>query len=1160
VKVTCRVWMWLQNSCKGFGALTVGVVCVAVLIASAAAIAHATANKTPDTRDVAYAAATATAPESPAAAAPQGGQGRGARGGGGGQGGRGGEGGGGGAYGGLRIRSIGPSMISGRIQTIAVDPTNHAHYFIGAASGGVWRTTDGGITFPPVLDNENSYSIGFVAIDPKNPAVVWVGSGENNSQRSVSYGDGVYRSDDDGRTWKNMGLQHSEHIARVLIDPRDSNVVYVAAQGPLWGGGGDRGLYKTTDGGKTWKAVLTISEHTGVTDVVFAPDNPDVLYAAAYQRERREFTLIDGGPESAIYKSTDAGATWNKVRSGLPGGDVGRIGLAVTPADPKLVYAVIEASTRQLSGVYASSDRGQTWEKRNDFYSSSPQYYGTVFADPKDSLRIYVMDTVIGISEDGGRTMNSLNTRSKHVDNHVVWIDPDDTSHLLVGCDGGLYESYNRGDTWLFHENLPLGQFYDVIADNNAPWYYVYGGTQDNSSVGGPARTRSASGIINADWFTTQGGDGFHSAIDPEDPMTVYAELQGGELARYDRRTGTRVNIVPTEAPGEPPLRWDWDAPIFVSPFSHPRLYFGANKLYRSDDRGDSWKTISGELTRKIDRNAQPMMGKIWPPEAVAKNASTAPFGNATAISESPKKEGLLYVGTDDGVINITEDTGGHWRRVESFPGVPDMTYCTRILASNHDVNTVYASFDGHRNEDLKPYILKSTDAGKSWTSISANLPENGPVLAIAEDFVNPKLIFLGTEFGLFFTTNGGEAWTRLRNGLPTIAVRDLSIQKQMSDLVIATFGRSFYVLDDYSPLRAVADAQQKSAVIFPVRDALLFLQSAPFGGGGKAHLGDMLYTGENPPIGAAIYYQVRQVPQTKRQKRQAEERQAESGNAKISYPTLEELRAEEEEEAPQIIFTITDASGAIVRRMTAPAGMGLRRLDWDLRTNPSSFPQAAAPTGGRGGGGGGFFGGGGGALVMPGKFKVSMAMNFAGNVSELAGPVEFSVVADGAAQMSEADRAALSAFQQKVARLQSAVSATSDVTSNIQNELEFVKRAIAATPLKDNSLLKQANDLEKRNAAIVTELNGDRIAREHEENTSPSISQRVGKVFGGLSQSISKPTGTQLTDYKSAADMFAPVLAKLQQLSADVEKFEKELDAAGVPHTPNRLPNWKDQ
>jgi photosystem II stability/assembly factor-like uncharacterized protein len=1130
------------------------VLCASLAVLAIVAVSLTARAQQSDSSNAATVAASSNlSPDMPQQAG-GGGQGRGGRGGVGGVGGRG-E---GGAYGALHIRNIGPSMISGRIQTIAVDPTNHSHFYIGAASGGVWRTWDGGVTFTPVFDDQGSYSIGYVALDPKNPNVVWVGTGENNSQRSVSYGDGVYRSDDDGHSWKKMGLEHSEHIARVLIDPRNSDTVYVAAQGPLWGGGGDRGLYKTTDGGKTWKAVLTISEHTGVSDVAFAPDNPDVIYAAAYQRERRQFTLIDGGPESAIYKSTDAGATWRKVTRGLPGGDVGRIGIAVTPANPRLVYAVIEAANR-TGGVYASSDYGETWDKRDDFFSSSPMYYGTIFADPKYPERIYVMDTIIETSDDGGRTIRPLNTRSKHVDNHVVWIDSDDSEHIMVGCDGGLYESHDRGESWRYAENLPLGQFYDVVADTNAPFYNVYGGTQDNSSVGGPARTRSESGIINADWFTTQGGDGFHSAIDPEDPNTVYAELQGGELVRYDRKTGERVDIVPTEGANEPPLRWDWDSPIFVSPHSHTRLYFAANKLFRSDDRGNSWKAISGDLTRQVDRNAQPIMGKIWPPEAVAKNASTAPFGNATAISESPKKEGLIYVGTDDGVINVTEDGGAHWRRIESFPGVPDMTYCTRIFTSNFDANTVYASFDGHKNEDFKPYILKSTDAGKSWTSIAADLPENGPVLAIAEDFVNPNLIFLGTEYGLYFTTNGGGKWTRLRNGLPTIAVRDLAIQKQMNDLVIATFGRSFWVLDDYSPLRTVDADSAKPAAIYPVRDAYLYIQSSPFGGSGKAHLGDAFYTGENPPMGALITYTVKQVPQTKRQKREAEEREAERSGQKFHYPTIEEFRAEEEEEAPQLIFTITDAGGAVIRKLTAPAGPGMRRIDWDLRSAPYSIPLGNAQ-GGRGGGG--FFGGGGnaGPLVMPGKYKVSMAMLFDGKTTQLAGPAEFTVIPEGIEPMSATDHAELMAFANKAARLQAAVSAAVDIANGIQTELGDMNRALAVAPIDGEAMLKTADELQKRDAELQAKLTGDRVAREHEEPEPPSILQRIGRVTGGVSNSTTKPTGTQETDYKVTAELFSPVQQSLHQLVDDMHKLEAQLDAAGVPHTPNRVPSWKEQ
>jgi photosystem II stability/assembly factor-like uncharacterized protein len=1101
------------------------------------------------------------------AAGAQGGRGGGGQG----RGGAGGAGGGGGTYGALRIRNVGPSMISGRIVSIAVDPENKRHYFIAAASGGVWRTTNGGVTFTPVFDNEESYSIGFVTLDPKNPATVWVGSGENNSQRSVSWGDGVYRSDDDGRTWRNLGLKKSEHIARILIDPRDSNIVYVASQGPLWGPGGDRGVFKTIDGGKTWKNVLTISENTGVTDLIFEPGNADVLYAAAYQRRRHVWTLIDGGPESGIYKSVDGGATWNKLRGGLPGGDVGRIGLGVSPAKPNLIYAEMEAAN-QGGGVYASEDRGATWERRDTFTSSSPQYYSTIFVDPKNAERIYVMDTNIMTSDDGGRTEKTLGTRSKHVDNHVVWIDPDETDHLLIGCDGGLYESFDRGENWIFKENLPLGQFYDVTADSTAPFYYVYGGTQDNSSVGGPSRTRNVAGIINADWFNTQGGDGFTSAVDPVDPNTIYAELQDGALIRFDRKTGERVDIVPSEPPGEPPLRWDWDSPIIVSSHAHTRIYFAANKVFRSDDRGDSWKAISGDITRHLDRDALPVMGKIWPPEAVAKNASTSYFGNSTTLAESPKKDSIIYVGTDDGLISVTEDGGGHWRKMETFPGVPDMTFVSRVVASSHDANTAFAAFDGHKTEDFKPYLLKTTDLGKTWTSIAGDLPDNGPVLAIAEDPVDPNLIFVGTEYGLFFTTNGGGKWTRLRNGLPTIAVRDLHIQKAMGDLVIATFGRSIWILDDYTPLRH-ASAEKlaaENATIFPVRDAYFYIPANQFGGGGKAHLGEQLYTAENPPAGAMITYYVKTAPQTLRAKRLADEHAAERDGAKIHYPTLDELRAEADEEAAEIAVTITDANGAFVRQLNSPAAAGIRRVNWDMRSAPLTVPAAPAAggdlgggRGGRGGGGGGFggFGGGGGPYVVPGKYKVSIALISGGTTTKLAGPVEFNVVALDVQPLSPAERAAKEAFQKKAAKLAAAVTAALEIATNNDTELATIKRALTAMPGSDAALLKTTEDLKKRNDKILLDLRGDNFARSHETQTPPSISSRIGRVVQGTGSNSTRPTKTLEDDYKYAAAAFAPVLAQLRLLvEVDMPKLDKSLDAAGVLHTPGRVPNWKDQ
>ncbi|HET9528839.1 MAG TPA: glycosyl hydrolase, partial [Blastocatellia bacterium] len=919
-----------------------------------------------------------------------------------------------GTFMGLRMRLIGPAFTSGRVSGFAVEPANPSRYYVAAASGGVWKTTNSGTTWTPVFDNEGSYSIGAITLDPKNPLTVWVGTGENNSQRSVSYGDGVYRSDDGGKTWKNMGLKKSEHIGRILIDPRNSNTVYVAAQGPLWGPGGDRGLYKTTDGGKTWTAVLTISENTGVTDIVLDPNEPETIYAAAYQRRRHVWTLINGGPESAIYKSTDAGATWNKLRAGLPNVELGRIGLAISPVDSNVLYATIEAADRR-GGIFRSTDRGASWERRNPF-DSTAMYYAQIIADPKDVDRIYVPNVLMMVSDDGGRTLRPLGEKSKHVDNHAMWINPANTDHYLVGSDGGVYESFDRGANWHFKSNLPITQFYDVTVDNSLPFYYVYAGTQDNFSMGGPSRTRSASGITNADWFVTLGGDGFRSQVDPEDPNIVYSALQYGYLSRFDRRTGERLGIQPKPGRGEDPLRYNWDTPFIISPHSRTRLYFAANRLFRSDNRGESWTVTSGELSRGIDRNKLPVMGKIWGVDAVAKHASTSFFGNSTALAESPKKEGLIYVGTDDGLIHITEDAGKNWRKIEKFPDVPEMTYVSRIIASNHEPNTVYAGFENHKNSDFAPYLLKSTDAGRSWTSIKGNLPANGPVLAIAEDHVNPNLLFVGTEFGLFFSVNGGQKWVQLKGGMPTIAVRDLAIQKRENDLVAATFGRGIYILDNYTPLRSVTpELLARDSHLFEVKDALMYIQSQPLGGRGKAFQGESFYTAENPPFGAVFSYYLKESHKTRKQRRQEAEREAERKGATPPYPTLADLRAEDEEEPAGIVLTVTDSSGRVVRRLNGPASAGFHRVSWDLRQPAPNLPPprqageeenpfAEPPSG---------------PLVMPGRYTVTLARRVEGEMAPLSRPQQFSVLVEGVSNMTEADRAALVEFQQKAARLQ---------------------------------------------------------------------------------------------------------------------------------------------
>lgn len=1062
-----------------------------------------------------------------------------------------------GTFNGLRLRSIGPAFVSGRVVSLAVNPKNRNQYFVGAASSGVWKTDNSGVTFTPVFENEGSYSIGTVVIDPKDANVVWVGTGENNGQRSVPYGDGVYRSDDGGKSWKNMGLKKSEHIARIVIDPRDSNVVYVAAQGPLWSAGGERGVYKTTDGGKTWKQALTISENTGASDLVMDPSNPDVLYATAWQRRRHVWTLISGGPESALYKSTDAGATWNKITSGLPREEMGRIGLAISPADPNVLYATVE-STNRKGGIFRSRDRGATWEKRNDF-DQGAMYYGTVFTDPKNVDRIYVMATILQVSDDGGKTLRPLGEKSKHVDNHVIYVDPNDTNYYLVGCDGGVYESFDRGATWQFKANLPMGQFYDVAVDNSRPFYYVYGGTQDNNSVGGPSRTKSASGIVNSDWFFTHGGDGFRAQIDPEDPNIVYAESQYGGLVRYDRRTGEEFGIQPQEGKGEEPLRWNWDSPILISPHSHTRLYFAANKLFRSDDRGNTWKPVSGDLTRQIDRDTLPVMGKIQTPDAVAKHQSTSLYGNIVALAESSRKEGVIYAGTDDGLIQVTEDGGGNWRKLETFPGVPDRTYVSRLAASHHDALTVYASFDNHKNGDFKPYILRSADAGKTWKSIAANLPENGSVLAIAEDHVNPNLLFVGTEFGLWFTVDGGGKWVQLKGNLPTIAVRDAVIHKRDSDLVIATFGRSFYVLDDITPLRTLkAETLTQEASLLPVRDSLLYLESMPLGGRGKSHFGENLFTAENPPPGATFTYFLKEKYKTLKEQRQDGEKKAAKENngaayPALKYPTKEQIRAEADQEAPSLWLTIMDEQGNIVRRVAAKNEAGYNRSSWDLRFPPAElvdrgdreevFPWELGPVG---------------PMVMPGRYTVRLAKKVDGHFSDLGTPVAFNVYVEGQEKMAADDRAALHAFQRKLTALDRAVGSALSYAGELNTKYARIRRALNETPADTTALSAKVDDLEKRLKTLLIGLRGDTLMRQRQEGTKPSINDRINNISGDQRFSTSRPSQTHLDAYNIAAEEFTTALATLKELAKQTQELEAAMERLGAPYTPGRLPEWK--
>jgi photosystem II stability/assembly factor-like uncharacterized protein len=906
-------------------------------------------------------------------------------------------------FAGLELRAIGPALTSGRVSDIAVDPRDRNTWYVAAASGGVWKTVNGGTTFEPIFDGEGSYSIGCVTVDPNDPLTVWVGTGENNSQRNVGYGDGVYKSIDGGRSWQNVGLGESEHIGRIVVHPDDSETVYVAAQGPLWGPGGDRGLYRTTDGGESWSPLLEISENTGVSDLVMDPRDPRVLYAAAYQRRRRVWTLINGGPESAIYKSTDGGESWRKLENGLPEGDVGRIGLAISPVNPDLLYAIVEAAG-DSGGFFRSTDAGGSWEKRSDYVSASPQYYQEIVPDPQDPDRVYSLDTWLHVTENGGKSFSRVPVRYKHIDDHAMWIDPGDTDHLLVGCDGGIYESRDRGATWEFFANLPITQFYKIAVDNDEPFYNVYGGTQDNFTLGGPSRTISAHGIANDDWYVTVGGDGFQTRVDPEDPSIIYSQSQYGYLSRYDRRSGEAISIRPMVAPGEEPLRFNWDSPLILSPHDPQRLYLGANRLFRSDDRGDSWRAVSPDLTRGLDRNRLDVMGRVWSVDAVAKNRSTSFYGNLTALSESPRVEGLIYAGTDDGLVQVTEDGGDSWRRVDVFPGVPEMTYVNRLEASRHDADTVYAAFNNHKSADFKPYLLKSTDRGASWTSIAGDLPERGSVYAVVEDPVSPDLLFAGTEFGLFFTADGGGSWVQLKGGVPTVAVRDLAIQERAGDLVVGTFGRGFYILDDYSPLRRMSEvALGVEARLFPVEDPWMFIPSYRLALRGKSFQGDSYYTAPNPPFGAVFTYYLEEGLESRAERRRETEKKKREAGEDVAYPSWEELRAEDREEEPSILLIVRDADGNVVRRLTGPGGKGLHRVAWDLRYPPASptslepFPMddpfRDPPSG---------------PLAAPGAYSVELTSRVDGEVTALGGPESFTTKPLGLATLAAEDRPAL--------------------------------------------------------------------------------------------------------------------------------------------------------
>jgi photosystem II stability/assembly factor-like uncharacterized protein len=1041
-------------------------------------------------------------------------------------------------------------LTAGRIADIAIHPTDRSTWYVGVGSGGVWKTDNRGTTWTPVFDEQGSYSIGCITIDPNEPNTVWVGTGENVGGRHVAYGDGVYRSRDGGKTWQNMGLNASEHIGMIRVDPRNSDIIYVAAQGPLWSAGGDRGLYKSTDGGATWKLILAgANEYTGVNEVHLHPGNPDIVFASTHQRFRNVAALMNGGPGSGIHKSTDGGTTWRELTEGIPKEDKGKIGLAISPVDPDVVYATIELAQR-TGGFWRSVDGGESWSKQSDeFYSGTgPHYYQEIFASPHELGTVYQVAPTLHRTTDGGGNMAPVRNAHVHGDYHAVVFDPADPDYLMVGTDGGVYESFDGLNNWKYFANMPITQFYKVAVDYDEPFYNLYGGTQDNNTQGGPSRTDNVHGIRNSDWFVTLFGDGHQPAVDPTNPDIVYSEWQEGNLVRFDRKTGEIIYIQPQPEAGEPTERYNWDAPILISPHDPARLYYASHRVWRSDDRGDSWKPVSGDLTHDRDRMTLPMMDRVWSYDSAWDLFAMSKYSTITSLSESPLVEGLLYAGTDDGRIQVSDNGGGSWRAIDRLPGVPEDFFVNDIKADLHDADTVYVVVDDHKSGDFSPYVLKSTNRGRNWKSISAALPARHLVWRLVQDHVNPDLLFVGTEFGVFFSVDAGEGWTRLAGGVPNIAFRDLVIQQRENDLVGATFGRSFYILDDYAPLRSLSAQQLASeTLLFPVRDALWYVQRMPLGEmatGSKSSQGDEFFVAPNPPFGAVITYYLPETLLTAKQQRREREKPIEQEGGDTPSPGWDALRDEHQEEEPAMVLTIRDAADKVVRVLEGPAKAGFHRVAWDLRY-PNSEPWKPESTD--------EWLSFSGPLAAPGDYRVSLAKRINGEQQDtgLSSTITVKVMRQNSLASASAEDVVAFGMRFDTA-MRKAGGASAAIETGLK-ELTAIKQTWPRSGA-DSSLREQARRLEVKLMDLQLRLEGDERREMAGAQGPASVSHRLGVVQMGTSLSTYGPSPMHTRNLEIAEEEFAIIERDLERIFAtELPALRTALDQAGVPWTPGR-------
>jgi photosystem II stability/assembly factor-like uncharacterized protein len=890
----------------------------------------------------------------------------------------------------LHFRSIGPASMSGRISDLAVYEGNPSVYYVGTAHGGVWKTVNNGTTFEPQLQDQGLMSIGAVAISQSNPDLVWVGTGESSNRQSVSWGHGVFKSTDGGKSYTHMGLKTSRHINRIVIDRRDHNIVFVASTGSLWGPGGERGVYKTADGGRTWKQVLKVDDDTGANEVVVDPTNSQIVYATTYQRRRSACCFNGGGDGSGLWKSTDGGETWTRLKGGVLDGPLGRTALDVYRKRPNILYALIEGPAapggrggrggggqggrggqQQLNdsptGLYRSDDAGGTWRKVNNA-NPRPMYFSQINIDPNDPEVVYLGGVGLHQTLDGGKTMATDVARSTHDDVHAIWINPSNSDHVLIGNDGGLAVSYDRAKTWQFLQNLPVGLFYHVSVDNATP-YNVCGGMQDNYNWCGPSAVRGSAGIANFHWATLQGGDGFVVLQDPSDYRIAFSESQDGNIARIDRVTGETMSVRPQPAPGEPNYRWHWDTPIALSPHD-PRIVFAAaNKVFRSADRGLSWTAISPDLTEAQERDGLELMGVKNTEIRFSRNDGIQAWPTIVTFAESPKRAGVLYAGTDDGNVQVSRDMGKNWTNVaDRIQGLPKGIYVSEVVPSRFEEGTVYATFDGHRQNDFSTYIYASGDFGQTWRPIMANLKDE-VARTLTEDQRNRDVLYLGTETGLFVTLDRGKSWQRIRANLPTVRIDEIALHPRDNAMVLATHGRALWILDHLAPIQEYAAAQTTTAAARLFSPPPTAMYRRPARDRNYEFWGDQTFFGQNPPQAAVL-----------------------------SWYLKKDVR--------EVALRITDATGRQVREIAGPVlaasnTAGIQSACWDLRVQPAPAFAGRGGQGGRGrqggqgddddddeprnpfgagcgGGGGGGFGGGGtaGPLVLPGVYTVALVVD----------------------------------------------------------------------------------------------------------------------------------------------------------------------------------------